>query len=224
MSPRPATAPTPPPSPAPRRARPAATGPGGADATRRHIVDAAAAAFAGRGYTGVSMNEIVREAGLTKGGVYFHFASKEALALAVVRERAEQWIGRVTSVAMRHERAIDQLASIPPTLVQLIREDPSLAVVGRLCAELEEQHPELAPEVRPAVTGWIRLVASLIRRAQDEGDVRRDLDPEALAAVAVAAFDGLREVADLLPEGPPLHDLVQSFAAVFLRGIAADPS
>ena len=51
--------------------------------------------FAERGYLGTSLNELIKETGLAKGGFYFHFASKEALALACLQDRQEQWIGKV---------------------------------------------------------------------------------------------------------------------------------
>ncbi len=50
--------------------------------TRRVIVERAAALFNTRGYFGSSMNELVRETDLEKGGLYNHFSSKEELACA----------------------------------------------------------------------------------------------------------------------------------------------
>jgi len=50
--------------------------------TRRRILDVAAEAFAERGYAGTSLSEVLKASGVTKGGFYFHFPSKEALALA----------------------------------------------------------------------------------------------------------------------------------------------
>src|SRR5436190_20710071 len=137
--------------------------------TRRRILDAAAGVFAERGYLGTSLNELITETGLAKGGFYFHFASKEALALACLQDRQEQWIGKVMAAAMQHERAIEQLTSIPYTLCDVYEQDPSFRCVGKLSMELMENFPELAPQVRPAMTAWVRLTSELIRRAQSEG-------------------------------------------------------
>src|ERR1700693_37680 len=70
--------------------------------TRRRILDTAARVFAEHGYLGTSLNELIRATGLAKGGFYFHFASKEALALACLHDRQEQWIGKVMAAAMHH--------------------------------------------------------------------------------------------------------------------------
>ena len=52
--------------------------------TRSVIIRAAADVFAAYGYGGTSMADICQAAGMTKGALYFHFASKEALALAII--------------------------------------------------------------------------------------------------------------------------------------------
>ncbi|MGW5930525.1 TetR family transcriptional regulator, partial [Streptomyces anulatus] len=56
-------------------------------ATRRDILRAAARVFDAKGYSLARMDDVVRETGLTKGAVYFHFKSKAALAHAVVDDQ-----------------------------------------------------------------------------------------------------------------------------------------
>src|SRR6266542_5199650 len=99
--------------------------------TRRHILEVAALAFAREGYSGASLNDIIKEAGTTKGGFYFHFPSKEELALAVLRHKQEQWAGRVVSATMTHERAVDRLRAMPGVLCDLYKEDPSARSIHR---------------------------------------------------------------------------------------------
>jgi AcrR family transcriptional regulator len=189
--------------------------------TRRRILDTAARVFAESGYLGTSLNEVIRATGLAKGGFYFHFASKEALALACLHDRQEQWIGKVMAAAMQHERAIDQLGSIPFTLCDVYEQDPSFRCVGKLSLELMENFPELAPQVRPAMTAWVRLTSELIRRGQDEGDVRPDLDPDSAAEVAVAGVVGVQEMANCLTAGADFRRRIEGFVPLFLEAIKA---
>jgi AcrR family transcriptional regulator len=205
--------------------RPAAT-PGAAPSqsergleTRRRILDTAAGVFAERGYLGTSLNELIKETGLAKGGFYFHFASKEALALACLQDRQEQWIGKVMAAAMQHERAIEQLASIPYTLCDVYDQDPAFHCVGKLSMELMENFPELAPQVRPAMTAWVRLTSELIRRAQSEGDVRPELDPDTMAEVAVAGVVGVQEMANCLSAGQDFRRRIEAFVPFLLDAI-----
>src|SRR5262249_30993549 len=57
--------------------------------TRSAIIDAAAAAFDAHGYQGAGLSLILDQAGVTRGALYFHFASKEELAQELIRTQFE---------------------------------------------------------------------------------------------------------------------------------------
>jgi len=211
---------TPTPSAAGRPTAGTATGADRAAETRRRILDTAAAVFAEHGYLGTSLNQLIAATGLAKGGFYFHFPSKEALALACLQDKQEQWIGKVMAAAMKHDRAIDQLVSIPYTLCDVYEQDPSYVCVGKLSMELMEREPQLIPQVRPAMTAWVRLTSELIRRAQQEGDVRPELDPDAVGEVAVASVVGLEQMANCLSGGTDFRRRVEAFVPLFRHSIA----
>jgi AcrR family transcriptional regulator len=61
-----------------------------ADETRVQLFDAAISVFAGRGYRAATVDEIVAQAGLSKGTFYWHFASKEELFAALLEERIDR--------------------------------------------------------------------------------------------------------------------------------------
>ncbi|HZD71660.1 MAG TPA: TetR family transcriptional regulator, partial [Actinomycetes bacterium] len=106
-----------------------------ADRTRAHIIEIAALAFAEHGYEGVSLNELVKASRVSKGAFYFHFSSKEELALAAFRVKQEELMARLlgeeapTSVSERAAFLLRRRAA-------LIREDPSLGCVTRLGSDL----------------------------------------------------------------------------------------
>ena len=56
------------------------------DDTRQQILSAALALFAENGFSNVSINDIVRASGLSKGGVYWHFASKDEIITAIFEQ------------------------------------------------------------------------------------------------------------------------------------------
>jgi AcrR family transcriptional regulator len=189
------------------------------DLTRRHILDTAAAAFAKHGYAGTSLNDLIRDAGITKGGFYFHFPSKAALAVAVIEDRDAVWIREVSAAAQRHSRGIDQLTSMVDSLCDLYERDPSFGSVGRLCRELGVETRD-APDVGPRVFAtWFQLISALILRAQDEGDVRPDLDPLAVAETCVAAFLGAKDLSDLLSDGTDLRRRMDAITDILLTGV-----
>src|SRR5919204_6476347 len=113
---------------------PTATDRGGE--TRRRILEVAAEAFADRGYAGTSLSDVLKASGVTKGGFYFHFPSKEALALATLRHKQEQWTGAVMAAVLRHPRAVEQLAAMVDALCDQHEQDPACRAISRLSTEL----------------------------------------------------------------------------------------
>jgi len=189
-----------------------------AEATRRCILDEAALAFARHGYAGTSLNDVIRATGLTKGAFYFHFPSKEALALEVFRTKQEEWATAALKAAARKERALDQFIEMMRAACDLQATDPAARAVARLCWELGED-PELAPKMKPFLTNWFDLLEAFYKRAQDEGDLRKDVDVRAVAEVCVASFIGITDVSHLLTDSVDLRQKAEQLLDLILPTI-----
>ena len=183
-----------------------------AEITRHHILEVAALAFAERGYAGASLNDIIKDAGVTKGGLYFHFPSKEALALEVVRYKQEQWAGRVVAATMRHETAMEQLNAMADALCDLYEQDPSCRALGKVCLELS-QNPSLRPQLTPTFTTWVQLTASILSKAQQEGAIRQDIDPVAVGETCVTATLGMEMMSLILSDMTDIRRRMERFVA-----------
>ncbi|MEU1686013.1 helix-turn-helix domain-containing protein [Micromonospora sp. NPDC005707] len=184
---------------------------------RRLLLGAATAAFAERGVE-VSMGEIAQRAGLAKGTVFRHFASKEDLLAAIML----QLLDRLTSTADRLLHADDAAAALREfmtTGVEALAADRAFCeVVGRPSL----QHPE----VRAAINHLCDVAEALTARARERGAVRDDVtgtdvvlllggihqtaapllaaQPQAWRRYLELALDGLHVPnAGALPEQPP---------------------
>lgn len=108
--------------------------------TRQRIIDAAATVFRRKGFEGGSVDDVMREAGLTAGGFYAHFASKEQLFVQTLIETLKK--GTVLSVAgdqpgsterlheiarkylsNPHRKRVESGCPMPPLLSELARQD-----------------------------------------------------------------------------------------------------
>jgi AcrR family transcriptional regulator len=187
--------------------------------TRRRILEEAAQAFADRGYAGTSLNDVLKASGVTKGGFYFHFPSKEALALATLRHKQEQWTGAVMAAVMRRPRAVDQLDAMVEALCDLHEQDRACRAINRLCTELGDAHPELRPQLGTQLTTWMDMVAAVIRRGQDEGDIRPDVEPTIAAEIAVESFIGLETLSEALTGRADLRRRARDFRDLWLTAI-----
>lgn len=166
------------------------------EATRAFLLRTAAKMFAERGYTATTQNDLITASGLTKGAFYFYFRSKLDLALAVVTDQETRWLSHISERVLAAPTAVEQLREVIPALLDLFASDPGAWSVMRLCKELAD-NPE-ASDMRKPMADWVALVADIVRRGQAEGDLRDSLDPEDIAVVLVAAFDGLKSITDVL--------------------------
>jgi len=131
------------------------------DATHERIVEAAARAIRRSGYSGTGVADIMKDAGLTHGGFYAHFASREAMLAEAADRAGAEGVAAVARIA----------AAAPPqqALQAMMRTYLSKAHVeavetgcgvAALCSETSRQ----APEVRRAATRRIKEMIDLVAR------------------------------------------------------------
>ncbi|MDA0339321.1 MAG: helix-turn-helix domain containing protein, partial [Proteobacteria bacterium] len=88
------------------------------EGARTSLLDAAEKLFAGQGYAGVSVRDVVAEAGLKLGMLTYHFGTKEELFRQVIGRRAEEYVG-LTERSLA--AALANAGDIPPTAEAIIR-------------------------------------------------------------------------------------------------------
>jgi len=143
------------------------TAPNRKEATHDRIVEAASRAIRRSGYGGTSVPDIMKDAGLTHGGFYAHFASREAmLAEAADRAGADSiaTLVRAASTAPP-QRALQRILEL-----YLSKEHLESTEIGCPVAALGSEMPRQAPEVRRAATGRIKEMIDLVaRQSRDWG-------------------------------------------------------
>ena len=169
------------------------------EVTHERIVEVAARAIRRSGYNGTGVADIMKEAGLTHGGFYAHFASREAmLAEAANRAGAE-------AVAVSEKVA----ASVPPEQAlqamihaYLSKEHLESAETGCPVAALGSEMPRQAPEVRHMATRRIKEMIDLVARQSPDWGQPGAHDQ---ALVTVAAMVGTLMLARAVDD-PKLSD------------------
>ena len=175
------------------------------EASHERIVEAAARAIRRSGYSGTGVADIMKEAGLTHGGFYAHFESREAmLAEAADRAGAESvaTLERIASGAPP-EKAL--LALMRAYLSKEHLEGPE---TGCPMAALGSEMPRQAPEVRRAATRRIKEAIDLVaRQLPDWGKPSAHEQALATLSTMVGALVLARAVDD-----PRLSDALRSAA------------
>jgi TetR/AcrR family transcriptional repressor of nem operon len=152
------------------------------EATHERIVETAARAIRRSGYGGAGVAEIMKEAGLTHGGFYAHFESREGmLAEAADRAGADGMavLARVAAAAPP-KKALESLLR-----TYLSKEHVEAPATGCAVAALGSEMPRQAPKVRRAATRRIKEMIDLVaRQSPDWG--RPDAHERALVTLSTA--------------------------------------
>jgi AcrR family transcriptional regulator len=141
------------------------TKPSRREITHDRIVETAARAIRRAGYQGVGVADIMKEAGLTHGGFYAHFASRDALLVEAV-DRAGKDGSAAIAQRMAERRA--KGASAFRALVDAYLSDAHLASteqgcpVAALCSEMPRQAPEVREASAKRIQGLVKLVKTTL--------------------------------------------------------------
>ena len=184
------------------------------DTTRDQILRAAAHQFAQRPYYAVGLDDILAEAELTKGAMYFHFRSKHALALAIVDEQTERAAESVKNLLARKLSGLESLIDVS----YLIAVGDITHDVTRASFNLLESVGRTEKLQTRLLGGWIQLMGEIAQRGIAEGDIVDHADPEGVGRLLVSIFVGMRQASNLDEPVQLLSDFGKALSTV-LGGI-----
>lgn len=172
--------------------------------TRENILRQAAALFNRQGFAGASMSDIMQATGLQKGGIYRHFESKEALALEAFDYAVGQMAARFTASLEGREHAIDRLNGIVDVFARL-HDDPPVPggcpMMNTAVQTDDAESPALRDRARTAMDGLRTLIRQTVRKGIARGEVRADVDGDALATLMISTLEGGVAISRLYNDG-----------------------
>ncbi|HEX6746734.1 MAG TPA: TetR/AcrR family transcriptional regulator [Longimicrobium sp.] len=162
------------------------------DETREKIIRQAAALFNTQGFAGASMGDIMAATGLQKGGIYRHFESKEQLALESFDYAVRVMTDRFRDALDGKRHALERLHAIISVFIRTATDPPVPGGCPVMNAGIENDdgNPVLRERARSAMDGLRGLVVRVTRGGIERGEVRPDVDPDALASVLISTLEG----------------------------------
>jgi AcrR family transcriptional regulator len=146
---------------------------------RAEIVDAAARAFADRGVRAATIDDIAREAGVSRASVYRYGGSRDELVLHVTLRRFEEWVDGVVEHARRAGTAADVVAEAIIWTARTVERDPSLASLFEGGTAREASDVLTARPRRGATNAWRERYGALLE--QHAGELRHGLTADEVA-------------------------------------------
>lgn len=174
-----------------------------AERTRQLLLDAALRIISRKGYSSATVDEIVREAGVSKGVAYYHFKSKADIAKDILDKG-------IDDIIARFEHAAESAPDAPSALNDMLELFASELYDNRefarfLTTELWRDGRVWSTHMREKTQGLIDIIAAQLVRGQAEGSLRAVSDPEfcAVSLVGMVITDAMYYAG---MEGEPLLD------------------
>jgi AcrR family transcriptional regulator len=188
---------------------------------RAQILAAATTCFARQGYHATSMDDVVRESGLSVGAIYSYFPSKEDLFLSLSEARAEQTLAYMSELfrrpgpmAEKSKEAIDYFFRIlSDDLVPLARVSVEFLSEAAKSERIQQRQDQRCESIR-------QFFHWLLTDAQQRGEVRADVDVSGASELMMALNEGILLLSVAGLRRVPLDQLKAAYISLLDCGLS----
>jgi AcrR family transcriptional regulator len=164
--------------------------------TRQRLLQAAFREVYRSGFRSADVDAILAAAGVTKGALYYHFESKEALGHAVVDEviagmTRDKWLRPLRNT----KNPIDVLVGIVRSFSSRPEDLQCGCPLNNLSQEMSPIDEGFRRRTAKLFEDWREGIAAALREGQKRGVVRNDVDPNETAAFLIAVYEGYTSLA-----------------------------
>ncbi len=188
---------------------------------KMQIIEGSIAVLKEKGVAASSMNDFIKASGLSKGGVYHHFKSKEDLLIGVLNYFFEQHVTDINNAPIDDLSAYDQMRHF------LTERQELLERVGELHQLMMDffAHATTIESIKTQFhyqyCHFQDHIASIIQKGIDSGEFKSTVDPQAIASGFIGVFDGICSALVVAPDRVKFPNHAVDTALALLEGIRA---
>ena len=151
--------------------------------TRKLIVE--------KGFNNTSISDIITATGVKKGNLYYYYASKNDLGLAVLKD-AEQEFFDLLATSFQGEKSLEKVWNSCAAILKAQQKANFVGgcLFGNTALEMSDCNEEYAGIIQKIFQKWTDLLADHLREAVSAGDLEQTPSPESLAQIIVAVIEG----------------------------------
>jgi AcrR family transcriptional regulator len=166
--------------------------------TREHLLQAAFREVYRYGFQSAGIDTILAATNVTKGALYYHFESKEALGYAIIEEiiaklTRDRWM--LPLQRSKDKDPIDTLIGIVRAIPHRPRDVKRGCPLVNLAQEMSQLDEQFRKRLERIFHAWQEGIAMALRTGQSQRTVRRDLVPEQTASFLIAMVEGYEVLA-----------------------------
>ncbi len=185
------------------------------DTTREKILDAARCLFNTKGFGATSISDLVRESGLQKGSLYFHFPGKDVIGLTVLEDARSSFMAFLRE-ALSGETPGGCLENFFQCVMKkhLATGFVGGCIFGNIALEMGDSDKRFADIIDRVFNQWVAAIEEVVLAAQERGEIRDDLPANALARNIVAAIEGGIMMSRVKKEEGPLAECLDVLRSI----------
>ncbi len=187
-----------------------------AEITRQKLVDAALDLFVKRGYDRVTVDDICKQAGVSKGAFYGHFNTKDQ---AILEEflKADVYYQTVVSEVMQEDTYVDKMLAFSRLALRFIESQGKMVIKVAYSSTIapERKTSPIASQNR----ALYQITEALVKGAQENGECRTDISSAKIAQTVIRSIRGVVYDWCLQDGGFDLEEAGTILAALFLDGL-----
>jgi TetR/AcrR family transcriptional repressor of uid operon len=171
--------------------------------TREAILNAAGVVFSTMNYSEANLRDVSDSAGVTQGGLYFHFESKNALGVELIKRQHEISLAAGTEILKEDLGGVEGMVLSSQALAKQIMSSPIVRAGMRLSSESRNSFPEYA---NVPYEDWIKTSRLFLEKGVREGVVKPSTDITRLANFMLETFTGIQFVSQVITQWKDFPD------------------
>ena len=187
-------------------------------------MQAAASVLARSGFDRATIDDIVREAGFSKGAFYVHFESKENLFWEMLEDRISRQQEALRQAVDHSKPMEDSLRTILHAVFGLVREDPLWGSLSMEFGAHAARNEEVRRRLVKMYERWRDLIVEILSASRDAGRMRKDADLNFMATLLIATVEGSIVQSRLVPESVRLEELVEPLTRTLAEWLTGEIS
>ncbi len=185
---------------------------GKGEVTKNKIMEAAVKLIFQKGIEATSISDIVKEAGVAKGSIFFHFPNKQTLvseALMQYEDKFFIFLEQSLTGNTPGERLINFFEDVSKAHKK--KDYAGGCIFGNTALEMADKNEIFTGIVSNVFKKWVKHIEKVIEEAVNTGEIRKDIKPDVLAPTIVAALEGGIMLSRLEKSGVPLEKTICAF-------------
>jgi AcrR family transcriptional regulator len=180
--------------------------------------------FSRKGYAAASVNEIVRQAGCSKGAFYFHFASKKELFFKILENRIARKTERLLDLCRWEGDTAEWLGRLFETIVGFSQSEPVWRALSAEFMVLGMRDPSVRQRVAKMHRDFRDQVASVLAAGAECHDGRLVADPDIVAVAVGAMLDGVVIHSAIEPDALPMPETARRLKPMLAAWVTRENS